>query len=87
MLIQAAVGLHHYERGNARGARGMHANVVDKLDRLPSFMMSLDLSDFSRQFRSFLAELIENNVEAPPAADKPRPRIRLLSRDTADWSL
>ncbi len=87
MLIQAAVGLYHYERGNARGARGMHANVVDKLDRLPSFLMSLDLGDFSRQFRGFFAELIENNDEAAPPADRPRPRIRLLSRDTADWSL
>lgn len=87
MLIQAAVGLHHYERGNARGARGMHANVVAKLDRLPAFLMSLDLNDFSRQFRGFFAELIENNDEAPPSAEKPRPRIRLLSRDTADWSL
>jgi predicted metal-dependent hydrolase len=87
MLIQAAVGLYHYERGNARGARGMHANVVDKLDRLPSFLMSLDLGDFSRQFRGFFAELIENNDEAAPPVGRPRPRIRLLSRDTADWSL
>jgi len=87
MLIQAAVGLYHYERGNARGARRMHANVVDKLDRLPSFLMSLDLDDFSRQFRGFFTELIENNDEAAPPADRPRPRIRLLSRDTADWSL
>lgn len=87
MLIQAAVGLHHYERGNARGARGMHANVVDKLERLPSFLMSVDLGDFSRQFRGFFAELIENNDEGAPPADRPHPRILLLSRDTADWSL
>jgi len=87
MLIQAAVGLHHYEHGNARGARGMYANVVDKLDRLPSFLMSLDLDNFSRQFKAFFAELIENNDEAAPTDDRPRPRIRLLSRDTTDWSL
>lgn len=87
MLIQAAVGLYHYERGNVRGARGMHANVVDKLERLPSFLMSLDLVDFSRQFRGFFAELIENNDEAVPPADRPRPRVRLLARETTDWSL
>ena len=87
MLIQASVGLYHYERGNARGARGMHSNVVDKLQRLPSFLMSLDLDDFSCQFRSFFAELIENNDEAAPPADRPRPQVRLLSRDTTDWSL
>jgi predicted metal-dependent hydrolase len=84
MLIQAAVGLHHYERGNARGARGMHSNVIERLGRLPSIFMSLDLVDFSEQFRDRLSELIENNNEALPA-DKPRPRIQLL--DDAEWSL
>jgi len=87
MLIQAAVGLYHYEHGNVRGARGMHANVVDKLERLPPFLMSLDLVDFSRQFRGFFIELIEHNNEAAPPNDRPRPQIQLLSRDTADWSL
>jgi predicted metal-dependent hydrolase len=79
MLIQAAVGLHHYERGNARGGRGMHKRVVEKLQLLPSFYMSLDLSDFSAQFRNFFLDLIENNNEAAPSSDKPRPLIRLLS--------
>jgi hypothetical protein len=83
MLIQAAVGLHHYERGNARGARGMHANVIEKLSRLPSTYMSLDLVDFSRQFEVALSELIDNNNEAAPADDKHRPRIELLN-DSAD---
>ena len=79
MLIQAAVGLHHYERGNARGGRGMHKRVVDKLRLLPPFYMSLDLSDFSEQFNSFFADLIENANEAAPPAGKPRPSIRLVS--------
>lgn len=82
MLIQAAVGLHHYERGNARGARGMHANVIEKLGRLPSVFMSLDLADFSRQFKAALAELIDNNNESAPADDKHRPRIKLLKDNT-----
>jgi uncharacterized protein len=84
MLIQAAVGLHHYERENYRGARGMHKNVVEKLQSLPSIFMSLDLADFSRQFKSFFAELIEDEVERPLPADKPRPIIRLLGSDTDD---
>lgn len=87
MLIQAAVGLHHYERGNSRGARGMHANVVEKLSRLPSVFMSLDLVEFSRSFNASLAELIERNDEAAFPTDKPRPQIRLLSSDTPDWNL
>jgi hypothetical protein len=87
MLIQSAVGLHHYERGNARGARGMYNNVTEKIGQLPSFYMSLDLADFSRQFKVFFVELIENNNEAAPQTHKPRPYIRLLSDDTAEWSL
>jgi predicted metal-dependent hydrolase len=83
MLIQAAVGLHHYERGNARGARGMHANVIEKLGRLPSVFMSLDLGDFSSQFKGALEELIDNNNEAAPPDDKHRPRIELL-KDSAE---
>jgi predicted metal-dependent hydrolase len=84
MLIQAAVGLYHYERENYRGARGMYNNVVEKLQRLPSFYMSLDLADFSRQFRSFFAGLIEDEIERPLSADTPRPVIHLLSSDTDD---
>jgi uncharacterized protein len=84
MLIQAAVGLHHYERGNARGARGMYANVVEKLSRLPAVFMSLDVIDFSRQFKGALSELIDNNNETAPADDRHRPRISLLPGNSAD---
>lgn len=79
MLIQAAVGLHHYERGNARGARGMYANVIEKLGRLPAIFMSLDLVDFARQFKLALSELIDNNNEGAPEDDTHRPRIELVS--------
>ncbi|MFP5261969.1 MAG: DUF309 domain-containing protein [Blastocatellia bacterium] len=85
MLIQAAVGLHHYERDNYRGARGLYKNVVEKLQRLPSFYMSLDLADFSRQFRGFFAELTEQEIEHPIPASKPRPTIRLLGGDDGDY--
>jgi predicted metal-dependent hydrolase len=80
MLIQAAVGLHHYERGNARGGRGMHKRVIEKLQLLPSFYMSLDLTAFFEDFSNFFADLIERNVETAPQADKPRPCICLLSK-------
>jgi len=77
-LIQAAVGLHHYERANARGAGGMYKNVTEKLNQLPGCFMSLDLSDFARQYRSFFSDLIERGDEGPPTADKGRPVIHLL---------
>ena len=87
MLIQAAVSLHHYERGNPRGAQGMYANVVDKLAKLPAALMSLDLIDFSNQFKTFFVDLIDRDIDSMFPSDRPRPQIRLLSRETTDWSL
>ncbi|HTG15615.1 MAG TPA: DUF309 domain-containing protein [Blastocatellia bacterium] len=78
MLIQAAVGLHHYERGNTRGASGLYHNVVAKLQRLPAVYMSIDLVEFAREFKSFFAELIKNEGEARAASTKPLPVINLL---------
>jgi hypothetical protein len=84
MLIQAAVGLHHYEKGNARGATGMYKNVCEKLERLPPVFMSLDLPDFSRQFKSFFADLVEGGVETPHPPERPRPLIHLLGDHVND---
>ena len=80
MLIQAAVGLHHHERSNTRGASGMYQNVVAKLERLPAIYMSIDLVEFARQFKSFLSELNEAESEEGSAA-RPRPVIVLLEID------
>lgn len=77
MLIQAAVGLHHYERANFRGARGMYKNVAEKLTQLPSTFMSLDVIGFAYQFKEFFAELIENEREETAPAELPRPSIFL----------
>ncbi len=82
MIIQAAVGLYHYDRSNVRGMRGMYNNVLEKLERLPSFYMSLNLEEFSRQFKTFFAELIENNTDNTLSVDKPRPMIHLSINDS-----
>jgi hypothetical protein len=78
MLIQAAVGLHHYQRANSRGVRGMYKAVSERLTRLPSTFNSLDLVDFSCQYASFFKTLIESEEELLPNAAKPRPRIALI---------
>jgi predicted metal-dependent hydrolase len=65
MLIQAAVGLHHFERSNWTGARGMYRRVVEKLAALPQMYMSLDLVRFAREFKGLFNSLIEDGVEAP----------------------
>ena len=65
MLIQAAVGLHHFERNNWAGARGMHRRVVEKLAGLPEVYMSLDLVQFAKQYHVVFRLLIEEGIEAP----------------------
>lgn len=78
MLIQTAVGLHHYERGNMRGASGMYQNVVAKLQRLPATYMSIDLIEFARRLKVFFAEQAEHGGEAADSAEKQRPVIELM---------
>ena len=80
-LIQAAVGLHHYGRGNMRGARGMHKNVMEKLDRLPGIFMSLDLAEFGRAFAGFFADL---ESEQSPLSDRQPPLINLLKGEVEE---
>jgi uncharacterized protein len=83
MIIQAAVALYHYQRRNPRGARGMYNNVMEKLGRLPTTFMSLNLEDFARQFKAFFAELIEESHENPFTLEKPQPMIHLSVNDSA----
>ena len=84
MLIQAAVGLHHYDRANTRGASSMYQNVVAKLDRLPAIYMSIDLVEFARRFKSFFSELNELEREEAAAETKLRPVIVLLETPNGD---
>src|SRR5262249_9669014 len=77
MLIQSAVGLHHFERNNWTGARGMHRRVAEKLAVLPRVYMSLDLAEFERKFKAVFRPLMEEGLEAP------RPEI---ARPTLDLS-
>jgi uncharacterized protein len=78
MLIQAAVGLYHCRRGNARGTWALYERTCDKLQKLPPLFMSLDVAEFARQWQEFFAETGERRTEAVPSIDKPRPLIRLL---------
>lgn len=78
MLIQAAVGLLHFERGNYKGARGMYRNVVEKVDTLPGVFMSLDVNGFDRQFREFFEPLKNSEWEKSPEGRRMEP-IQLRS--------
>ena len=80
MLIQSAVGLHHYERGNARGARGMYNAAAEKLRQLPREFMSLDLDRFSRDLTDSLKAACEDDADSITIQQQqaPRPHIKLL---------
>ncbi|HVF88555.1 MAG TPA: DUF309 domain-containing protein [Blastocatellia bacterium] len=78
MLIQAAVGLHHFENGNARGVRGMYRGVIEKLPKLPAIFMSLDLADFGRQYRELFGSFCESDAGGPLPVAEHRPSIMLL---------
>lgn len=76
MLIQAAVCLHHYENGNMRGAQGMYERALDKLAHLPDEFMSLNLIDFTQQFKTYIADM-KCDLNQTIIGDIPRPKISL----------
>lgn len=71
-LIQAAVGLHHFSRGNTRGAGGMYEAVNERLARLPDVMMSVDLSDFGARWRSFFSSDSDDSSTATLVRAEPK---------------
>jgi len=50
-LIQAAVALHHLERGNSTGARGQLAKSIQHLLNSSANPQSIDTMDLIRQLR------------------------------------
>jgi hypothetical protein len=69
MLIQSAVALLHYQRGNLRGARGMYDAVLQKLGKLPRRFLALDLVAFEKQFRRFFSSAVDAKWESRPQND------------------
>ena len=82
-LIQAAVGLHHYERGNLRGALGMRRNVTEKLEQLPDMFMSLDLAKFRRDFEDYFAG-VEDEGDDKAGSKQKTPLVLTLLSDAAE---
>jgi len=70
-LIQAAVALHHLERGNIRGANSVLSRSLTRLHALPDLVMGVDTRIFARELSQYFSDL--------SAIDRPRPRIRLVN--------
>jgi len=82
-LIQAAVALEHYRRGNPRSARNVWRNCLAKLHALPERMAGLRIPGFIADMERALAAILSTpdagaGVPAPAPFDPAlAPIIRL----------
>lgn len=65
-LIQAAAALHHFQRGNLKGAASVQQRALTKLNQLPPIVMQLDTEAFALDLQRFFAQ-------AAPASNHPLP--------------
>ena len=72
-LVQAAVGLHHFSRGNLVGARGVLARSVRNLEPFAPAHKSIDLDLLLESLRSWLA--CARDGASPPT----RPHIHFVN--------
>ena len=68
-VLQVAVGLHHEEQGNRKGAASMLAKAVARLTPLAPSHMAVDVARLLDDVRAFQG--------VPPGARR-APRVRLL---------
>jgi predicted metal-dependent hydrolase len=71
-LIQSAAALHHFQRGNLKGASSVYRRAQRKLAALPPRVMELDTNAFARELEDFFVN--RSNLAAPLAS---LPQIRL----------
>jgi predicted metal-dependent hydrolase len=81
-LIQVAVALHHWEHGNAHGARKLHRKGVELLRPFAPRHAGLDLASFVTALDAFFAPLhaaFERRLPSPPMPAAGRPRLNPAS--------
>jgi predicted metal-dependent hydrolase len=78
-LIQAEVGLHHFDHGNLRGAVKLYRSSKDYMQRYPSPYFGLNMGEFWRQMARCFAPLLESPEPDPRLRPEEslRPRIDL----------
>jgi len=78
-LIQAAVALSHFNNGNIRGARKVHASVHGYLEPYAPRHMGLDIPAFLRDFDTCLAAVAASTEDYPEVELDPEtlPEIHL----------
>jgi predicted metal-dependent hydrolase len=71
-LIQSAVALLHFQRGNLRGAQSVYERARRKLEQLPRLTMHLDTHIFTQQLDHFFSAALIAEHPIPSF-----PKIRL----------
>ena len=64
-LILTTVALHHYSRGNLRGARSRYRLSVDKLEKYPDAYWGVNLKNFRRRMSGAMHRLL-TETDPPP---------------------
>jgi predicted metal-dependent hydrolase len=75
-LILSTVALHHYSRGNHRGARSRYRLSVDKLEKYPDVYWGVNVKNFRRRMSGVMHRLLTES-DPPPLDEKSVPRIKL----------
>ena len=75
-LILSAVALHHYSRGNLRGARSRFRLALEKLGKYPPEYWGVDLKNFLRRMNGAMHRLLTEGAP-PPLDTKTVPLIKL----------
>lgn len=77
-LIQMAVALCHWERGNRRGAQGLYRAAAHYLAPYPSHFEGLPLGELRRRFAELFAPLMASEAGPLPQLDPSRiPHLEL----------
>ena len=74
-LIQSAAALHHFQRGNLKGASSVFRRARRKLATLPRTILLLDTWDFAVQIERFFDAVLNPRDPSPSL-----PKIRLLDQ-------
>ena len=75
-LIQTAAALHHYQRGNLKGAASIYARARRKLAPLPAAVLGLSLSQLTGTLEAFFSAAF-----APQSSPLTYPIIQLQEKN------
>ncbi len=75
-LILCAVALHHYERGNHKGARSRFRLALEKLEGYPARYWEVDLRNFIRRMNGTMHRVLTEE-DPPPLDAKNVPALKL----------